>query len=161
VNKLDEKIEFKKVYGIIDSLEAKQKSTGEKFYKIGVEGRNYNWFSLECNLKMGDYVEGTFSEVVNPNNKMYPFKNIKTLEIKPKPEGYKKEEESTEYDPDEELKTAKIQAAILVGSMLEKCETPEAALEQLRKWTEDETYNKIINSCFYRGKKIRSELIKE
>jgi len=156
--------EMKKVAGVIDGLEKKQTGGGEPFFKIGIDGRSYNWFTDKVGFTLGDYVEGLFTEAPNPKNIQFPYKNIKGLEVKEKPKNYEvdKEEKATkdkEADSDVyELGMAKNNSVALIAAIVSTEKDPAKAKDLMIELV-NKDYDALVKILFDKGVELRKKLL--
>jgi hypothetical protein len=152
--------EYKRMLGTVEGVEQRATSDGKPFFKIKIDGKTYNWFTEECGIRLGDNVEGMFFEVPNPNNVNQPFKNVKEIQVKERQVGLDEKPKADVQADLAEMNQAKTQAAILIGSMLQCCDDPDAALSKYKEWLDTEVHDKIIVSLYNRGKTLREQIIR-
>jgi hypothetical protein len=152
--------ELKKVTGIIEGLEKKATGSGETFFKLGIDGRTYNWFIDKVTFTLGDYVEGLFTEAPNPKNPTFPYKNIKGLEVKEKPKNYEvTKEEKKEADGDVyELGMAKNNSIVLLAAVISTEKDPIKAKDlMIELVTKD--YETLVKILFDKGVELRKKTL--
>jgi len=149
--------DYKKVFGFVQGVNLGQTSDKKTFFKIMIDGKQYNWFTEGCELKIGDYVEGLFFETPNPKNTASPYKNVKSLEVTEPPS-------PPEVPPIPELflkqgkqifEIASISAAILTAATLSKENDPEGWLDVM---INNNLYDKLVVSLYNRLKTLSDKL---